>query len=187
MNVSRLKRYLPRLPSGIYGRAALIMLMPIVLLQIVVSFAFIRRDLEDITKQMAYTMIREFTLISDEVRRAGSQEAALERLAPLIEPLNISVRFLQPGDAIPPDLTHFEDYSGRIVRQTFREGLPTFRTLQLPRERIISAVIETTEGPLVIEFSRRRVSAAAPHQLAHGVVRAHVAQRAAGRGHCLRV
>lgn len=165
MKFDRLKRYLPRLPSGIYGRAALIMLMPIVLLQVVVSVAFIRRDLEDITKQMSYTMVREFLLIGEEIAKTTSREEALARLAPLLEPLQITLRFLDDGEAVPPDLRHFEDYSGGIVRQTFLEGLPTFLTLQLPRARQISAVFDTKQGPVQVEFSRRRVSAAAPHQL----------------------
>ncbi|KUP92702.1 ATP-binding protein [Tritonibacter horizontis] len=165
MIVSRLKRYLPRMPSGIYGRAALILLMPIVLLQIVVSFAFIRRDLEDITKQMAQTMVREFVLIGQEIARSESQQDALQRLQPILGPLNVSIRFLDPGEAIPPDLIPFEDFSGRIVRETFSLSLPQFQSIQLPRSRRIRVVIDSAQGPASLEFNRRRVSAAAPHQL----------------------
>lgn len=165
MNFSRLKHYLPRLPSGIYGRAALIMLMPVITLQIVVSFVFIRRDLEDITTQMAQTMVREFVMISEEIGRSESQEEAMGRLAPLLEPLFIDLRFLEPGDPIPIDERHFEDYSGRIIREVFEQAVPGFLTLQLPRSSQISAVMESRHGPVQMDFSRRRVSAAAPHQL----------------------
>ncbi|NIZ12420.1 ATP-binding protein [Phaeobacter sp. HF9A] len=165
MNLSRLKHYMPRLPSGIYGRAALILLMPVVVLQIVVSFAFIRRDLENITRQMAQTMSREFIMINDEIGGAQTQEEAMARLAPLLRPLQIKLRFLAPDEQIPPDQISFEDFSGRIVRSTLRLTLPNFESIQLPEGRQIRVIMDTDLGPLEMEFSRRRVSAAAPHQL----------------------
>ena len=44
-----LKRLLPR---GLYGRAALILIVPIVTIQLVVSMAFIQRHFEGVTRQM---------------------------------------------------------------------------------------------------------------------------------------
>jgi len=164
MKLSRLKYYLPRMPSGIYGRAALILLMPVIALQFVVSFVFIRRDLEDITQQMTYTMVRELTLIRNEVTQAEDRAAALARLDPMMGPLQMSVRFLEAG-AVPPDLIHFEDFSGRIVRATLEQSLPEFLSIQLPRTMVLRTVVDTRHGPLEVEFSRRRVSVAAPHQL----------------------
>ncbi|MCG7623375.1 ATP-binding protein [Epibacterium sp. Ofav1-8] len=164
MKLLRLKYYLPRMPSGIYGRAALILLMPVIALQFVVSFVFIRRDLEDITQQMTYTMVRELTLIRNEVTQAEDRAAALARLDPMMGPLQMSVRFLEAG-AVPPDLIHFEDFSGRIVRATLAQSLPEFLSIQLPRTKVLRTVVDTRHGPLEVEFSRRRVSVAAPHQL----------------------
>jgi len=161
---SRLKHYVPRMPSGIYGRAALILLMPVLLLQIVVSFVFIRRDLEDITKQMSDTMVREFVLIADVVEATETRQDALSRLAPMVGPLQMSVRFLDQG-VVPEDVIYFEDVSGRIVRANFAQNLPQFQSVQLPRTRRMSTVIETRHGLLEMDFSRRRVSVAAPHQL----------------------
>jgi two-component system, OmpR family, osmolarity sensor histidine kinase EnvZ len=44
-----LKSFLPR---GLYGRAALILIVPIVTIQLVVSLAFIQRHFEGVTRQM---------------------------------------------------------------------------------------------------------------------------------------
>ncbi len=44
-----LKRYMPR---GLYGRAALILILPVVTLQLVVSVVFIQRHFEGVTRQM---------------------------------------------------------------------------------------------------------------------------------------
>ena len=45
-----IKRYLPK---GLYGRAALILLLPIVFLQLTVSVVFVQRHFEGVTEQLA--------------------------------------------------------------------------------------------------------------------------------------
>ena len=56
------------LPRGLYGRALLILVVPIVTIQLVVSIAFIQRHFEAVTRQMT-----EGVLI--EMRYALKQEA----------------------------------------------------------------------------------------------------------------
>ena len=62
MNQFSIKRYLPR---SLYGRAALILLVPIITLQLVVSFAFIQRFYEDVTKQMTMNLVPEIDIMLD--------------------------------------------------------------------------------------------------------------------------
>ena len=57
----RLKQYSPR---SLYGRAALILIVPIVSMQLVVSIVFIKRDLEDVTTQMTATVMQQIALRS---------------------------------------------------------------------------------------------------------------------------
>ena len=64
MNRISIKRYLPR---GLYGRAALILLVPIITVQIVVSFSFIQRFYEDVTKQMTLNLVPEIEVILDSI------------------------------------------------------------------------------------------------------------------------
>lgn len=59
-----IKRILPR---GLYGRAALILVVPIVTLQLVVSLAFLQRHFEGATWQMTRNIAYEISLIA----RAG--------------------------------------------------------------------------------------------------------------------
>lgn len=70
----RLKQFLPR---GLYGRAALILVLPIVLLQLIVSVIFIQRHFEDVTTQMTETVIRELRLIIGQASAARSPAEAL--------------------------------------------------------------------------------------------------------------
>ena len=55
------KRYLP---SGLYGRVALILVLPVVLLWLVVSIVFIQRHFEGVTAQMSRAVISEPSLLS---------------------------------------------------------------------------------------------------------------------------
>ena len=60
MSFRWLKPYLPR---GLYGRATLILLLPVVTLLLVVSVVFIQRHFEGVTQQMTRTMMREIRLV----------------------------------------------------------------------------------------------------------------------------
>jgi len=165
MKLSDLKHYVPRLPSGIYGRAALILLMPVVALQLVVAFVFIRRDLEDITQQMAYTVARELNVISDQIAIAESPEAALSDLQPMLQRLNFQMRFISPEEPTPENSIPFEDLSGRFVRDSMVGYLPQFQSIRFTRTHASYIVIDTKFGLAEVKFSRRRVTVAAPHQL----------------------
>ena len=72
MTLLWLKRYVPR---GLYGRTALILVLPVVAVQLVVSVAFIQRHLEDVTSQMTVTMTRELQLVTAEVDAAALHDA----------------------------------------------------------------------------------------------------------------
>jgi len=93
-----LKRYMPR---SLYARAALILVVPIVALQIVVSVVFIKRDLEDVTVQMTATIQRELELLRQIADRAPDQDTALAQIAPLLQPLNMQARFLAQARRCP--------------------------------------------------------------------------------------
>jgi two-component system, OmpR family, osmolarity sensor histidine kinase EnvZ len=46
-------------PRGLYGRAALILVVPIVTIQLVVSIMFIQRHYEAVTRQMTESIVLE--------------------------------------------------------------------------------------------------------------------------------
>lgn len=157
-----LKRYMPR---SLYGRAALIMMLPIVVLQLVVSVAFIQRHLQDITVQMTLTVMRELELISELSQSAPTQEVMLEQTAPLLAPLQMSLRFLEDEELPPQDVLAWNEFSGRIVRDTLRKGYAPILAVQFPDNRLVRLIFFNRLGPAEISFDRRRVTAAAPHQL----------------------
>ena len=62
MNFRWLKPYMPR---SLYGRAILILLLPVISLLLVISIVFIQRHFEGVTKQMTQAVSREVTLVLD--------------------------------------------------------------------------------------------------------------------------
>lgn len=162
MKRERLNHYLPR---GLYARAALILVLPVVVLQLVVSASFVRRDLEDVTSQMSRTMLREIVLLQDIIAPAKTAEAAMAAMAPVLEPLRIEAVFL-PSDAAPEtDILDWTEYSGRVVRDTLHKHSEDIIAVQLPDNKTATIVIASKFGPLKLSFDQRRVTAAAPHQL----------------------
>ncbi|AHD09848.1 ATP-binding protein [Phaeobacter gallaeciensis] len=157
-----LKHYMPR---SLYGRAALILLVPIVTLQLVVSVVFIKRDLEDLTVQMTLTMLRELRLLEQTMAPAASQQEALLLAEPLLQPLQMQIRFLEPEEPVPLDQMGLLEFSGRVVRNTLQATAPQFISAQFPNTRRVQLVLASDHGPMALVFDRRRVTAAAPHQL----------------------
>ncbi len=157
-----LKHYMPR---SLYGRAALILVLPVVALQLVVSVVFIQRHFEDVTTQMTLTVVRELRLIGQEAAGSDTRQEALDRLAPMLRTLQMEVRFV-PTDEVPQrDSIRWYDFTGREVIRTLRQSLPGSGAVILPDNRRVLFYIDTDLGPAEVIFGRRRVSAAAPHQL----------------------
>ncbi|MEC7297595.1 MAG: ATP-binding protein [Pseudomonadota bacterium] len=152
MNFDWLKRYVPR---GIYGRAALILILPVVFVQLVVSVVFIQRHFEGVTTQMTESLTDELTLIAS---ASGDEQERLARA------LNFTVEPL-PGTEARQDIRRWYDLSGVTVIETLRDLMPNVARVELPDDHIVRVVLDGAEGPLMIRFSRSRVSASNPHQL----------------------
>ena len=157
-----LKQYLPR---SLYARAALILVLPIVALQLVVSVVFIKRDLEDVTTQMTTTVLREIHLLLEAGGAEEDAEKYLDHLAPYLAPLTMQARILPADQVLPQDLLAWSEFSGRVVRDHLQEALPGFIAVQFPQNRQFVLYLETGAGVLELQLDRRRVTAAAPHQL----------------------
>jgi two-component system osmolarity sensor histidine kinase EnvZ len=155
-----LKRFSPR---GLYGRAALILILPVVTLQLVVSVVFIQRHFEGVTRQMTLTAAREVQLLLQDVAPARSPAQALETVEPLASLLQIELRFTD-GPA-PSALRRWYDLSGLQVIDTFERLLPSLRAVRLPDDHVVMLYLETPPGVLEVTLDRRRVSPSNPHQL----------------------
>lgn len=162
MSFKGLKHYMPR---SLYGRAAMIMVIPILVLQLVVSVAFIQNHLEDIITQMTGTVVRELRLVRDQAAEAGSRTEALRRVSPLLPALQMSIEFVSDADVPDGDMIPWYDFSGGLVRNLMRQSLPALLAVQFPEDNSVHLYVQTELGPVHASFGRSRVTVAAPHQL----------------------
>ncbi len=160
MNFDWLKGMMPR---GLYGRAALILILPIVTIQLVVSVVFLQRHFEGVTEQMTTTMLREVGYLAELVDQAPDPAEAVRAANSVAVPLGLSVTL--PVAASSGDKRVFYDLSGRVVIATLRAGLKQISMIDLANLREVRLVMATRHGPMQIVFERRRVSASNPHQL----------------------
>ncbi len=158
---SWLKNFAPR---GIYARAALILLMPILFLQVLVSVVFIQRHFEGVTQSMTSAMNIELRFLIDTADAAQTSDQALADVTPLANALEIDVA-LSPPDVPQTDIIPWDDLTGAMVIETLRAGVPEVLSVSLDNRRRVALWAETSNGLMRMEFRRQRVSASNPHQL----------------------
>lgn len=157
-------RLKPLLPRGLYGRAALILIVPVVAIQLVVSVVFIQRHFEGVTRQMTGNILIEVGYLLDEVNGAPTLAAAQAQAAALTGPLEMQVEL--PAPAEQGDRREWIDLSGREMIRTLRGGLAAVTGVDLlARPDAVNVTIATDWGPMRVTFDRKRVSASNPHQL----------------------
>lgn len=161
--MSVLQRIFPR---GLYGRAALILIAPILIIQLVFSTEFIQRFYEGVTGQMTQGVAIDLGFLLREIEASGSLAEAQDRVVPLASALEIALTLPAGPDAPSVDRRSPFDLSGDTIIQTLRARLPSLMAVDLTRAyRTVSLRFDSRFGPLQAEVSRRRLSATNPHQL----------------------
>lgn len=161
MFFSWLKQYMPR---GLYGRAALILILPVITLQLLVSVVFIQRHFDGVTDQMTTAVSIELRFLQNIVNAAPNIETAATEVAVAAQQLEMDHVFPSRFPDVGPDRP-WTDFTGGKVVSVFTEKVPGRNVLSLVDRRKVTAWVETEKGPLELTFSRRRVSASNPHQL----------------------
>ncbi len=156
-----LKNYMPR---GIYARAGLILVLPVLLLQLIVSVVFIQRNFDGVTRLMTSTTNIELRFLLQTVQDAPDQQTARAAVASLGENLQIDTEIPAPQVEFE-DTLPLVDLTGATVIEMLRSELPGIIAVSLADSRRVVIWAETRHGPLRMDFRRNRVSASNPHQL----------------------
>ena len=162
MSFQWLTNYLPR---GIYARAALIMGLPVVVAQAVVSFVFVKEHYEDVTRQMSITAAREVRLVLSLIGDANEVADIARLAAPVTGPLTMTVGPAEPSALDEPDQKVWYDFTGITITEWLHSQVPEVAAVDLSNDRVVRLILDTDPGPIELLFDRRRVSASAPHQL----------------------
>lgn len=148
MIFKRLKTYMPR---GLYRRAALILVLPVVTLQIAVTIAFVQRYFAGVTDALTVGFAESAIYVME-----GNPEAA--------EALGLSVEIVTQA-APDGDSWTWYDLTGRQVAQNLRTKIDAVQSVDLGTAGQVSVWAEYDGVLWHIWADRARVSAANPHQL----------------------
>ena len=113
-----LKRYLPK---SLFGRALLILVLPMVLLQLVVALVFIQRHYDGVTAQMAGSIASELNFAIQQVNNAPDVEAARARLTEMSGPLGLEMGLDEAGTVEPAALRAAYDVTGGVISETLKD------------------------------------------------------------------
>lgn len=153
-----LKRFVPR---GLYGRAALIVFVPVLTILLVFSVAFIQRHYDGVTRQMTGNFVLVVDHIVAQVAGSATPDETAQDLSRAFGLLVVRT------DTVPADTLArlpWYDLSGQLAERELRANLPELLSLRLTGGE---AAIWMMAGqiPVRIEFSLSRISARNPHQL----------------------
>ena len=135
------RRWLPR---SFYARAALILIVPVVTIQLAVALMFLQRHYEDVTEQMTANLSREIALVRE--RPELGPRLAIARVDP------------------PPETRiRAWDLSARVMRARLEAAFPDLVAVDnvSTRRRVALGFADGTG----LAFDRESASASNPHQL----------------------
>ncbi|WP_170463477.1 ATP-binding protein [Ruegeria arenilitoris] len=162
MSSQWLKRYMPR---SLYARAALILVLPVVVLLLVVGIAFLQKHLEDVTAQMTKSATREVLLLLETMEGAETQQQAIASIRLDLAALDMKARFVDAAQDPATERRRWYDFIAPQVEGNLRTDLPDLVSVALPTGDEARLYLQTDLGLLQVTLDRRRLSPAAPHQL----------------------
>src|SRR5947199_779062 len=112
------------MPTGLYARALLIMIVPMVVLQTVVAFVFMERHWNTVTRRLSAAVVQDIASLID-VYKFYPQDKDRAQLRRIGQRLQLVVDFLPVGDMPPPGPKPFfslldQTLSGQLGRQIAR-------------------------------------------------------------------
>lgn len=160
MNAIAIKRYLPR---RLFGRAVLILLVPIVFLQLIVGVVIIQRHFDGVTRQLARGVALEIAVIAERVEAVGGLDQTTLDFA---RPIGLGVRLDQGATIEPGFERNWWDWSGRVIKSTIDNEVPLPVAVDLAQTSLAALIdVNTSVGVLSFRVSRARMSARNPQQL----------------------
>ncbi|MDG2355269.1 MAG: ATP-binding protein [Paracoccaceae bacterium] len=161
-----LKKYLP---TSLLGRAILILLFPIVLVEIIVGIAFIQRHFEQVTDQMSEGISLEIIFMKNELEKKIKSGVNPNDLKQMIYELGNEFGYTAKYDHNLElnliDDVNFFDVSGKTFVNNLNEKLGSISAFDLTNPRIVNIQTSVSSGRLDLMISRKRISASNPHQL----------------------
>ncbi|MGE4220134.1 MAG: ATP-binding protein [Alphaproteobacteria bacterium] len=146
------------LPHTLFGRALMIIVTPLILLQIVSAFVFYDRHWNTITRRLATALVGDINLVLEEMQRDPGAENRIHVFNQARRHLQLEIVFMP--DRILPNVAS-NDYSGSLARtlaRALREGNGKPFVIDTDSSRTqVSIDIQLADGVLTVSAPRERL------------------------------
>jgi len=159
----RWQRYLPK---GLFGRALLILIVPVILIQITVALVFIERHLDGVTRQMSASIARELRSFASVVE-AQSDPAAIGRMVTqLSSGIGYDLAYMPKDFIDPQERRPFYLIADRAIIETLQSQTGYPISVDTQREaKTVHAAIQLPSGVLRASLPKNRLTTRNPHFL----------------------
>lgn len=155
----------PFFPRGLYWRAALIVLLPVVTMLLVISVGFIQRHYEGVTRQMTgnFVLVVRDVVARVDVDLTPQVRAEIGQNAAQAFAIDVTADVELPP--VRRDVsTAFYDIAARLAIRELSAGLPDMAAIRLS-DNHVSLWLTGVYNVVRIDLPLSRISASNPHQL----------------------
>lgn len=160
---SHWQRYLPK---GLFGRALLILIVPVFLIQITVALVFIERHLDGVTRQMSETIARELRSFASVVEAQSDPAETGRMVTELSSGIGYEIDFVQQDFIDPQERRPFYLIADRAIIETLQSKTGYPISVDTQREnKVVHAAIQLSNGVLRAALPKNRLTTRNPHFL----------------------
>ncbi len=162
MKYLKLKKYLPR---SFFGRALLIIILPIIFLEAIIGFAFIQRYFEQVTTQLAKSTVLQINYVLDRYETILSDEREVF-LNKMERKFDLKLTIVEQESQKDFVQKYAYDFSGITLIKILRNDVPNIQHIDLKTNGIVNIfTLLPNNSYLKFEIERERFTASNPHQL----------------------
>ncbi|MDC3076359.1 ATP-binding protein [Paracoccaceae bacterium] len=162
MNYLKLKKYLPR---SFFGRTLLIIILPIIILEAIIGFAFIQRYFEQVTTQLAKSTVLQMNYVLDRHKNTPNDAKELF-FKEMEEKFDINLTIVNKRNTSNFFQKHPYDFSGITLIKILKNDVPNIEHIDLKSNGIVKIITSLpNKSYLKFEIERERFTASNPHQL----------------------
>ena len=162
MKYLKLKKYLPR---SFFGRALLIIILPIIFLEAIIGFAFIQRYFEQVTTQLAKSTVLQINYVLDRYDNilGDEREVFLNKMETKFD-LKLTIVEQESQKKFVEKYAY--DFSGITLIKILKNDVPNIQHIDLKTNGIVNIfTLLPNNSYLKFEIERERFTASNPHQL----------------------
>ena len=152
------------LPKGLFARALIIIIAPMVILQSVLAYAFLERHWQTVTRRLSAAVTQDIAALID-VAESYPQDANFETLERIAgDRLGLDVEMLPPGPLPPPaPKPFFSILDGTLSRELRRQIGRPFWIDTVGKSNIVEIRVQLDKGVLRVLTRRSQAYASNSH------------------------